>query len=165
MGSSLVPHAMPLHRVPKLNKGDLVLYVANRELAARGNGNWAGIIIAKIRPELSLKNGWGVIDKEADETKVTLTSEQTVSSTSATGLLLPLEEAPKNTPPATLQSNELTTVDWVICVLLSTIGCVVGIVRLIQGKPNAGKMLGMSVLFLVIWIVVRVLITVAMNQN
>ena len=72
-----------------------------------------------------------------------------------------VSEIKKITSPATLQSNELTTVDWVICVLFSTIGCVVGIVRLIQGKPSAGKMLGMSVLFLVIWIAVRLLITLA----
>jgi hypothetical protein len=61
--------------------------------------------------------------------------------------------------------SDLSTVDWVLAILCSGIGCIVGIVYLIQGKPKGGKMIGMSILFNIIWGVVRVLITLAMQQQ
>jgi hypothetical protein len=42
--------------------------------------------------------------------------------------------------------------------LCSGIGCIIGIVRLIQGHPTGGKMLGLSLLFCVIWNIVRVML-------
>jgi hypothetical protein len=59
--------------------------------------------------------------------------------------------------------TDLSTGDWVLCVLCSGIACILGIVRLIQGKPNAGKMIGVSILFVILWTGVRILLTVAMN--
>lgn len=59
------------------------------------------------------------------------------------------------------ESADLTGVDWVIVILCSGIGVILGIVRLIQGKPSAGKMLGFSALFVVIWIVVRMMLAAA----
>lgn len=56
------------------------------------------------------------------------------------------------------QDADLTTGDWVVCVLCSGIGCILGIIRLIQGKPNASKMIGMSILFTVLWFILRVYI-------
>jgi hypothetical protein len=50
---------------------------------------------------------------------------------------------------------DLTTVDWLLCVFCSGIACIIGIVRLIQGKPNAGKMIGVALLFSVIWTMLR----------
>lgn len=51
--------------------------------------------------------------------------------------------------------SDLSTGDWVLCVLCSGIGCIVGIVRLIQGAPNGGKMVGVSLLFMFLWTVMR----------
>ena len=51
--------------------------------------------------------------------------------------------------------EDLTTGDWLVAVLCSGIGCIVGIIWLIQGKPKGGKMLGVSLLFVFIWNVIR----------
>jgi hypothetical protein len=42
--------------------------------------------------------------------------------------------------------SELTAVDWILCIVCSGIGCILGIVYLIQGKPKGGKMIGISLL-------------------
>ena len=36
-------------------------------------------------------------------------------------------------------NGDLTTVDWLICAFCSGIGCIIGIVRLIQGRPGEAK--------------------------
>jgi predicted RNA-binding Zn-ribbon protein involved in translation (DUF1610 family) len=50
--------------------------------------------------------------------------------------------------------DDMTTGEWVIAILCSGIGCIVGIVWLIQGKRKGGKMLGISLLFAVLWNIV-----------
>jgi hypothetical protein len=52
-------------------------------------------------------------------------------------------------------SSDLDTVDWLMIVFCAGIACIVGFIRLIQGKPNAGKMIGFSLLSMVIWAIVR----------
>jgi predicted RNA-binding Zn-ribbon protein involved in translation (DUF1610 family) len=52
--------------------------------------------------------------------------------------------------------EDLSTGDWVVAVLCSGIGCIAGIVWMIQGKPKGKKMLGISVLMNVIWFVIRI---------
>lgn len=47
--------------------------------------------------------------------------------------------------------DEMTGSDWVICILCPGIGCIGGIIYLIQGKPKAGKILGISILMAVIY--------------
>lgn len=49
------------------------------------------------------------------------------------------------------EGNDLTTGDWVLCIFCSGLACIIGVIRLIQGKPNAGKMVGISVLFSILW--------------
>jgi hypothetical protein len=51
--------------------------------------------------------------------------------------------------------SDLSAGEWVLAILCSGIGCIVGIVWLIQGKPKGGKMLGISLLFAFIWNVIR----------
>jgi hypothetical protein len=51
--------------------------------------------------------------------------------------------------------SDLTTGEWVACIFCSGIACIVGIVWLIQGKPKAGKMIGISLLFAILWNVIR----------
>lgn len=62
------------------------------------------------------------------------------------------------------ESADLTAVDWLICILCSGIGCIVGIIRTVQGKPTGPKMIGISLVFIVIWTVVRLAIEASMRQ-
>lgn len=62
---------------------------------------------------------------------------------------------------STGNDGDLSTVDWILCIFCSVIGCIVGLVRVIQGKPGGGKMMGISILFIVIWNVVRFMIAAA----
>jgi predicted RNA-binding Zn-ribbon protein involved in translation (DUF1610 family) len=47
-------------------------------------------------------------------------------------------------------NEDLTATDWVLAILCSGIGCIVGIVYLIQGDPRGGKMIGISILATII---------------
>ena len=51
--------AKPINSVPRLNKGDLVMYAAPMELAMVGMGRMAGVILARVTPIYNLeKSGW-----------------------------------------------------------------------------------------------------------
>ncbi len=62
-------------------------------------------------------------------------------------------------------SGDLTVVDWLLCIFCGTIGCIVGIVRLIQGKSSGGKMIGFSILFTILWTIVRVMLRSIAQNN
>jgi predicted RNA-binding Zn-ribbon protein involved in translation (DUF1610 family) len=51
--------------------------------------------------------------------------------------------------------EELSTSEIVIAVLCSGIGCIAGIVWMIQGKPKGLKMFGISMVMQIVWGVVR----------
>ncbi len=51
--------------------------------------------------------------------------------------------------------EDMTTGDWVVAILCSGIGCIVGIIWMIQGKPKGPKMFGMSILFAIMWNIIR----------
>jgi hypothetical protein len=51
--------------------------------------------------------------------------------------------------------SDLTPVDWFLCIFCPGIGCIVGLVRLISGSGEGGKMMGLSLVFAVIWNVLR----------
>lgn len=61
--------------------------------------------------------------------------------------------------------DDMTTGDWVVAILCSGIGCIVGIVWLIQGKPKAGKMIGVSIAAAVFWNIVKAVVQVAVEQR
>ncbi|MBW3539868.1 MAG: hypothetical protein KY476_06330 [Planctomycetes bacterium] len=62
-------------------------------------------------------------------------------------------------------SGELTTVDWLLCVLCSGIGCIVGLVAMISGdSERGGKMVGISLVFVFLWAMVRVAIEQAAQR-
>lgn len=61
------------------------------------------------------------------------------------------------------EDADMTAGDWLLAVLCSGIGCIMGIVWLSQGKPKGGKMLGFSLLFMVLWNIIRFLIAAAAN--
>jgi hypothetical protein len=56
-------------------------------------------------------------------------------------------------------------VDWLLCIFCSGIGCIVGIIRMIQGDSRGGKMVGLSLLFAVIGNVIRFAIIAANNNK
>lgn len=64
----------------------------------------------------------------------------------------PIPDTPAE--PAT-KDTDLTIGDWVICVLCSGAGCIVGIIRAIQGKPNARKMIGLSIFWMFVWAFIK----------
>ncbi len=51
--------------------------------------------------------------------------------------------------------EDMTTGDWVVAVICSGIGCIAGIVWMIQGKPKGPKMFGISLLFAFMWGAIR----------
>jgi hypothetical protein len=54
-----------------------------------------------------------------------------------------------------MQGAELTTGDWLICLLLPGIGLILGLIRLVSRKPSAGKMLLVSTVATAIWVMFR----------
>jgi phage FluMu protein Com len=54
--------------------------------------------------------------------------------------------------------DDLSTGEWVVAILCSGIGCICGIIWMIQGKPKGKKMLGVSVLCAIIWSFIRSMI-------
>ena len=62
------------------------------------------------------------------------------------------------------ENDSLSTGDWVVGILCSGIGCIAGIVWMIQGKPKGIKMIGLSLLVQAILGLGRVAIEMA-NQG
>lgn len=64
------------------------------------------------------------------------------------------------------QSNEsnLESIDWILAGLCSGIACIIGIFWLIQGKPKGLKMIGVSLLFILVWNVVRAVLPMILNS-
>jgi hypothetical protein len=52
-------------------------------------------------------------------------------------------------------NSDLTALDLFLCIFCPGIGCIVGLIRLISGSGEGGKMVGLSLMFAVIWNVVR----------
>jgi hypothetical protein len=51
--------AKPMENIPKLKKGDLVMFVAPSELIAMGKGTMFGVIVAQVQPIYDMeKSGW-----------------------------------------------------------------------------------------------------------
>jgi predicted RNA-binding Zn-ribbon protein involved in translation (DUF1610 family) len=59
----------------------------------------------------------------------------------------------------------LQPVDYLLAILCSGIGCIVGIVYMIQGKPKGGKMLGLSLAFIVLWNIVSFAMRAAIQHH
>lgn len=55
--------------------------------------------------------------------------------------------------------EDLNAVEIVLCVCCSGIGCIVGIVYMIQGNPKGLKMIGISILMQFIWGALRIALT------
>ena len=66
---------------------------------------------------------------------------------------------------AQAESGDLTTVDWLLVIFCAGIACIIGIIRLIQGKPSAAKMIGFSILSSVLWNIVGAMIQAALERQ
>jgi hypothetical protein len=59
------------------------------------------------------------------------------------------------------EGENLSAGEWVVALLCSGIGCIVGIVWMVQGKPKGKKMLLISLGMQVFWVIVRLVIEAA----
>lgn len=62
-------------------------------------------------------------------------------------------------------STDLTPLEYFVCFCCSGIGCIYGIIQIIQGKPTGGKILGLSIASAIFWNVVKALVEVAVQQQ
>ena len=62
-------------------------------------------------------------------------------------------------------AEDLTTGDWIVAVLCGGIGCIAGIVWMIQGKPKGLKMFGVSIAMNVFWYVVQMVVVGLLNKG
>lgn len=56
------------------------------------------------------------------------------------------------------EDEDLSAIEWVVCILCSGIGCIMGIIYMIQDKPKGKKMLLVSLAVQGFWFVVNILI-------
>lgn len=63
------------------------------------------------------------------------------------------------------EDADLSTADWALAVLCSGIGCILGIIWIIQGKPKGKKMLLASILMNFFWGAVRAVIEMIAEAN
>jgi predicted RNA-binding Zn-ribbon protein involved in translation (DUF1610 family) len=59
--------------------------------------------------------------------------------------------------------ENLSTGDWIFCILCAGIACIFGIVYAIQGKPKGMKMVGISFAAAVVWNILNAILQVALH--
>ena len=59
--------------------------------------------------------------------------------------------------------DDMTTSDWIIAILCPGIGCIGGIIYLVQGKKKASKLLLVSIGMIVFWNVIRFGVGMVLN--
>lgn len=60
---------------------------------------------------------------------------------------------------------DMSTGDWVLAVICSQIGCIAGIIWMIQGKPKGSKMIMASLGMVVVWQVIFAIIRTVAEQQ
>src|SRR5438093_1473202 len=58
----------------------------------------------------------------------------------------------------------ISTVEMILAVLCSGIGCIFGLVWMIQGKPKGMKMVGLSVVMMIFWAIFNAVLMSALTQ-
>lgn len=61
--------------------------------------------------------------------------------------------------------DEMTTSDWIIAIVCPGIGCIGGVIYMIQGKPKGGKILGISLVAIIFHIGIRGVLTALRHLN
>lgn len=70
-----------------------------------------------------------------------------------------------NVPPSQpVDTGELTVVDWLLCIFCALIGCIVGIVNMVQGKKKGLKMILISIGFAILWNIVSFALQMMVNK-
>jgi hypothetical protein len=77
----------------------------------------------------------------------------------------PIKVKAKGKKRSSPEDADLSTGEWVLAILCSGIGCIVGIVWMIQGKPKGKKMFGISILMVVVWNIVSYALRSSLNQK
>jgi hypothetical protein len=67
-------------------------------------------------------------------------------------------------PSSSDNDGNLSVVEWLVCIFCSGIGCIIGIVYLVQGNPKGGKMLAISLICAVIGGVIRFALSGALQN-
>jgi predicted RNA-binding Zn-ribbon protein involved in translation (DUF1610 family) len=62
------------------------------------------------------------------------------------------------------EDENLSAGEWVLAILCSGIGCIMGIIWMIQGKPKGLKMFGISIVMQLFWGAVRLMLEFAAQQ-
>jgi hypothetical protein len=75
-----------------------------------------------------------------------------------------LKRTEKKKKKASGEDATLTPGDYALCIVCSGIACIASIIYLIQGKPKAPKMLGLSFAMVIFWNVLFRVIEVILNQ-
>jgi len=75
------------------------------------------------------------------------------------------EKKKKSSRGAATGDEDLTTGDWIFCILCGGIACIFGIVYAIQGKPKGLKMVGVALAAQFFWAAVRVILEFALKQQ
>lgn len=76
-----------------------------------------------------------------------------------------LKKSTKKKKKHTYEEETLSGGDIAVALLCSGIGCIVGLVWMIQGKPKGGKMLGLSFAMNVVWGFVRLALQTAAERG
>jgi phage FluMu protein Com len=76
-----------------------------------------------------------------------------------------LREAEKKKKRYSSEDSDLTGFDWFLVIICSGIGCIMGVVYMIQGKPKGWKMIGLSILCDIVKSVIWTIIQASMNQG
>ena len=58
--------------------------------------------------------------------------------------------------PSARPADRLTVGDWLVCIFLPCVGIIAGFVRLVMGRASGAAMLGYSVLFSILWVILKV---------
>ncbi len=72
-----------------------------------------------------------------------------------------LKQKAKKTRKYTHADEDMSTGDWVVAIICSGIGCIAGIVWMIQGKPKGKKMVIVSICASLIWSAIRAILEMA----
>lgn len=76
-----------------------------------------------------------------------------------------LKRKQKKKSSASAQDSDLTTGDWIFCILCAGLACIFGIVYMIQGKPKGLKMVGISLAAAVFWNVLRFALAIVLQAQ
>lgn len=63
------------------------------------------------------------------------------------------------------EGDDLTAAEWLVAILCSGIGCIVGLVWMISGKPKGKKMFLVSILMAFLWGAIRAVIEAAVAKH